>query len=645
MFSFPIGVSRFEEIKRTSSQSIYLDKTLLIYEIFSSGSKVMLFTRPIRFMKSTNLSMIAAFCDLQTSKANAPLFDGLAIKDFTHPERQKNWDDHFGQYPVVLLSLKGIPVADGYKISEHFQKVIANLYRSHRYLVDSGKIFPEDKKDFRAILERKNEEIDYENALFFLSRCLYEHYGKQAIILIDEYDTPLHHAHLYDEEHQLDEGSDKSCFEATRRFLLNFLKAGLKDNPYLHKGIMTGVLRTAFGSLVSELNNVDVLSVLNPSPRFAPYFGVTDADIDFLMDTLKISEHSQVRDILRSTYNGYSIAGVTLYNPWSVMHYLRDYTETQGQSVQGRPYWLQTGDSSIVGVYLRKHYADVYPQMMKLLNLEPLQVTLDERSRFSNVKTSSSSIFWGVLLQCGYLTTSAIQDYRDSVARCEVRIPNNEVYGAFIHHVQQLLAPQRAQDMNLRFTDAILQGHYEDFAAHLQAYLTEVVSYFDIQKMYAPGMQEDHSRNALQAEGAMLPEAIYHVLVMGVIAGLHQAQYLLLSNRESGKGRHDLILLPLASERPGIVFEFKKTDAAKGLENSAQQALEQIKQKDYAKIFESYGVQHGIHIGLAFSGKQLCLRHETARYKSRVPFRLREPIGEVVHANGLAKIAAREVAG
>ncbi len=615
MFSFPIGTSSFKDVRQSQNKPIYLDKTPLIHEIFTFDSKTLLFTRPPRFMKTTNMDMVATFCDCQCPEENAPLFDGLKIKDHLQLDYANTWNSHFGQYPVIFLSLKNMPNADWTESFESFKGLIARLYKQHNYLLESKYLAPTDKETIEQFLNKTADMSGYKNSLLFLSDSLALHYQKKVVILIDEYDTPLHYAHVYDKTHP-----GGNSFEPMLNLLKSFFKAGLKDNISLKKSIITGVLRTAFGSLISELNNVDIFGVLAHTPKFSSYFGVTEEDIQFLMQTLHVEEKNLMQEVLREYYNGYNIAGVTLYNPWSIMKYLRDYTESQGKALRGAPYWLQTGDSGIIGLYLREHYAEVHEDLQHLLTMEPLHVYLDDRNRFSSIEEGGQAAFWGLLLQCGYLTVLKIRNETSLFVECDVRIPNLEVYGAFVHYMRLFLVPYSANEINFRFMKSLLDSDFERFKKYLQEYLTQVVSYFD-------------THRKINDTWYNLPEMVLHVLMMGLVAGLHQGQYLISSNRESGSGRHDLMLLPCAEDRPGIIFEFKKADSLEDLEQSAKYALRQIQDKQYAQGFDAYGVKTGVHVGLAFFGKDIHLTYESVVYKPTVPFRLRESVADLMCVN------------
>jgi hypothetical protein len=650
MLSFATGTSSFEKIRKDTNKPIYIDKTDLIYEIFSSSSAALLFTRPIRFMKSTNLNMIASFCDIQKREENAVLFDGLSIRNFSQPGRETIWSNHFGQYPVIFLSFANITPGDGEHILKQFKDIIVDLYEKHEYLLDSPELSRRKKAAISNILNLTTDLETFQKSLKFLSECLNAHYKRPAVILIDEYDTPLHHAQIYDETHDSlhvqDDFSthETSSFKKTLDFMLAFLKPGLKDNPNLHKGIMTGVLRTAFGSLVSTLNNVDIFSMLDQSNQYAPYFGVTENDIEYLLNVIKIEDHQEkiaVRDKLRGAYNGYTIAGVVLYNPWSVMKYLSTYVNNRlsGLPTEAMSYWLATGNSSIIGIYLRKYFSDIVRDIETLLRLEPLNVSINERSTFADAGMGAIAAFWGMLLQCGYLTVISKRESIGAKSTYTLRIPNNEVYGAFINHLDNLLVPETlSQEANNRFTNALLRHDFDNFTTYLKEYLGQVVSYFDIQRTSAPEAhlvkrkkRRKGTREEVEKTGdkfLILPEMVFHVLLMGVIAGLHQVQYLVHSNREAGGGRYDLLLLPRSADRPGIIFEFKKTDSSDELEAASVTALQQIHDRNYQIDLETYGVKQGIHIGIAFFGKELSLRYERAVYEPTASFRLREPIGD-----------------
>jgi hypothetical protein len=674
----PIGISDFKEMRCPENRTdiYYVDKTPLVHAILlEKKNKALLITRPIRFMKSTNLSMLRYFFDIAHAQENAVLFDDLAIK--TNLEYQAIWEQHQGKYPVVYLSFKDAKGENWNILYSQIIKQIQKMYKQHQHIFEnSPRLSITDKTRYLAIIHNtvfqlpqvsqyptSQQQFDeiytlYCNALAMLIEALHQHYQQRVIVLIDEYDAPLHSAYQHTAPQYRNlttlevtalpkEQQDHCYFNKTREWMARFFEAGLKDNdPVLFKAVMTGVLRTAFTSLISSLNNVSIHSIL--SPEYADYFGITHQELSMILNELEVShELETVTQQIQRWYNGYEVGcnpnnkrGVLLYNPWSIAKYLAryqkfpDYTEPQA-------YWLQTGDSSVIGDYGRKFFSQIESELVKLIQKNKIVVRIDERTVFSDLERHNVNAFWGLLLHTGYLTVkdmSFLQEYRFS---CTVAIPNQEVSGAYMTFIERWYHDASfAGNINFdQMLNSLLTGQLDYFKHHLEHYILSVVSYFDIPRKAriipknAKSLKRKHN-DEKQEEGKeqekefeeyieiITPEQMYHLFILGFVAGLHGDCYQVQSNRESGYGRYDLILSPRRPDKHGIIFEFKAAKKPEQLEEYAQAALTQIRTKHYQAALEDHGVKRGLHIGIAFCGKRLHLSSEWCDYKPTAEFHL-----------------------
>jgi hypothetical protein len=640
----PLGISDFKDLRSAENRDrIYLvDKTPLIDAIMEEASATLLITRPIRFMKTTNLSMLRYFFDIEAANENQGLFDDFAIK--TNPQYQQTWQRHQGKYPVIYLSFKDVRGSNWDAL--HFQLIdqIQNTYEQHKVLENSTALSATDKERYTALVDKRAFNLPevanlpkerqeeafyalYRNALVTLITNLHQHYQQKVIVLIDEYDTPLHSAYQNTPEkyrnlsigqvRSLPKEEQGDCyFQETVEWMTKFLGPALKDNRYVRKAVMTGVLRTAFASLISSLNNVSIHSVL--SQEYAQYFGITHPELAIMLDRLGIREQLDiVKEKIESWYNGYEVGcglhgsqGTLLFNPWSIATYLSRYQKFPQHHLEPQGYWLETSNSRVIGDYGRKFYLAIEKDLVQLIQKKTILVDLDERTVFNDLDLHDLSAFWGLLVHTGYLTVKRMAYLDDGRFSCTVAIPNEEVWTAYTSFTRRWF--QRASaSQHLEFThvlDSFLTGNLDYFKAYLQNYMLGVVSYFDIpKKMNVPQGEQDNDL-------IVTPEQIYHMFLLGFLAGLHGTHYYMQSNRESGHGRYDLLLLPKNSQQHSVLFEFKVAQKREQLEQYASNALWQIRDKAYHTESVSRGISKGLHLGVSFCGKYVHLEHEWWTY-------------------------------
>ncbi len=553
-----IGVSDFRNM--IQGNGYYVDKTLFIKEIIDSGAQVSLFTRPRRFGKTLNLSMLRYFFDIRQPE-NRQLFDGLKISRY-----KEIMDDHCCQYPVIFITFKDVKRDTWEETLDKMKALIASLYDEHSYIYDSLK--PGEKKFFTAIIEKKAKSSDYEDSLLFLSELLYRYHGKQVIILIDEYDTPIHY------------GYDK-YYDKIVSFMRNFLSAGLEDNSFLFKAVITGILRVSKESIFSGLNNIAVFSILNH--QFDDKFGFTEQEVKQL---LKDYDKSELFEQVKFWYNGYRIGDQTdMYNPWSILNF------TAYAKSEFRSYWTQTSANEFIKHEISKQKSDQIRQDIETL-LQGGTVTKDivENFVFSDLETDKD-LLWTLMLFSGYLTFTGRLWHNTY----KLRIPNNEVKTVFqesvIHWIKNELQIQKSLlDETLH---ALIHGRLEEFEQGFRRVMQDTFSYYDTRKFN---------------------EYVFHAYFLGLLAILGD-YYEIKSNRESGEGRYDILLVPRQPGFKGIVIEIKRTEPQRDNETHEQfqerieqllhQAIAQIERRKYYKELQNKGLSDKdiLKVAIVFAGK------------------------------------------
>jgi hypothetical protein len=631
VYRLPVGISDFKDMCCVQRRNAiyYIDKTAIVHDIMQEESVSILFTRPIRFMKSTNLSMLNYFFNIEDATDNKILFDRLAIA--TKPEYQHTWKNHQGQYPVIFFSLKDIRGNSWAAIEDGLIRVVKQLYQQYEFLGNSPHLSQYNKMYYQAIATGDGELLSkatsaiskpdaatlsnsYKTALFTLTELLAKHYQRQVIVLVDEYDKPLHIAYQHTDptiRYLPKQQQQGSCFYETTEWMITFFESGLKDNNHVRKAVMTGVLRTAFTSLISSLNHVSVYSVL--SSRYAQYFGVTDSEIPDVLQALgfeKMAAAQQQR--IKQWYNGYRIGNTLLHNPWSIAKYLTDAQDDPTNVPI--PYWLQVGDSSLIGEFGRRYYPYIEEDLTQLLknsldvtnNPSEVVVFIDERTVFSDLDTLSVEAFWSLLLHTGFITLRSKAYTQGTLLRCSIAIPNFEIAGAYYVFIKRWFKEaNQPSSINLALMlESLLSGELEYFKTYLTHFIFNTVSYFDFPTF---NIRQDPNQKTP-------PERVYHIFMIGLLAGLQDYGYRLQSNHESGLGRYDLLLTPEDHSKHGVIFEFKVADYAEQLAASAQSALQQIVEKKYNTALARDGVKRGLHIGLSFYGKEFHVAHEWHDY-------------------------------
>jgi hypothetical protein len=553
---FPIGISDFRAVREGGFT--YVDKTALIDDVLNESAQTLLVPRPRRFGKTLNLSMLRWFFE-KSAEDCRPLFAGLAIAS-----SESAWD-HFQRYPVIFMTFKDIKPRSWDHCFEGIVGVLSGLYGEHRYLLTEGTLAPEEAKLFTDILERRATYSVCTEALKLLSRLLARHHREKVVILLDEYDSPIHAGYV------------NKYYDDVVAFFRDFLSGGLKDNEHLFKGVLTGILRVAKESLFSGLNNIRVYSILRA--QLATAFGFTEAEVRALAEA---AGQTASLDGIRAQYNGYLFGGQAIYNPWSVLSFLAD-----GDGVL-RPYWVETSSNDLVRELLLTGPRGVAAELETLLAGGTVDKRLDENMVLRDISSRSDAI-WSFLLFTGYLKAVEIS-FVEGRQWGKLAVPNAEIALALGDMVQTWFETESGGSDQLQsLLDALLRGDAPVVERHLTHLVKVNLSFFDT--------------------ASPEPERFYHGLVVGLLAGL-APRYEVRSNRESGYGRCDILILPKTAGQPGVVLELKRVDTEAGetTEKAFTAALRQIRERDYAAELRERGARPIHQMAAVFEGKRVFVR-------------------------------------
>ncbi len=552
----PIGISDFKKI--IDGNYYYFDKTELIKSIIEEPGEVKLFTRPRRFGKTLNMSMIKYFFDIENKDENRKLFENLKISENEYFERQ-------GTAPVISISFKSYSEnswEDGFKI---IRTIIGELYTEFKYLTENmDEIEIEEFNNIR----RQKENMNWKYALLNLTRHLYNFYGQKVVLLIDEYDQPIIDSYV------------KGYYEDAISFFKTFYGVVLKDNNYLEMGIMTGILRVAKENIFSGLNNLRVHSILDN--KFTEYFGITESEVEQALKDFDLE--FELKDV-QCWYNGYLFGDIKAYNPWSIINFLNDR--------KLKPYWVNTSGNELIKLYLKKLKNEIFDAFSKLLNREEIYKRINENMTFSNLESNYSKNIWNLFFHSGYLTLA--KKIKDD-GMCYLKIPNEEILKMFSEMFIEIYFED--YEKFLYMSNALREGNISDFEKYLKEVLLENVGIFDVSGVYK--------------------EQFYHGLMLGIILILKN-EYEITSNNFAGKGRYDLLLKPknLEKRKEGVILELKVVNAIENLsedkifeklENECDIALQQIEGKEYVSVLKNAGVENILKIGIAFFGKEVAVK-------------------------------------
>ena len=550
MARIAIGESDFKMLRL--KDSYYIDKSLFIKDIMDDASKVALITRPRRFGKTLNMSMLRYYFDC-TQKYTKELFDGLKIM-----EQGEKYTSKQGYYPCIYMTLKDVTDTTYEKMLLSMKSAVLETYREHRYLLESDKIYDYEKAKINDILWAREDENAIKNSIRELVGYLYRHHEKPVILLLDEYDVPLQNAYV------------EGYYDEAVKFYKTFYGTTFKDNSYLEKTILTGVSRVAKESIFSGANNFKVFTVMDD--EFSDDFGITREEMKKVIADFDIHENEQE---IKEWYDGYTIGNTEgIYNPWSILNYLTDRKLI--------PYWVNTSSNDIIKLIL-KNSTTIKQQIEKLLKDEAIEVEINQETVIVGIENNESNI-WGLLLGTGYL--KIVETVNISEGLYKVKIPNNEIKELFRGIIREWFK-DKVIGNNLRtILNDLITLNLEEFEEKFKILTMQMFSYMDV--------------------GENTAENFYHAFALGMLVGLKDSYYV-NSNRESGMGRYDIMLEPREKNGNAFILEFKvyKKDKEKDLEETIANAKKQIEEKQYEASLKERGFTNITKIVFAFNGKEV----------------------------------------
>lgn len=545
----PVGVDDFKKVRENY---YFLDKTNMIRELIDTHAEVTLITRPRRFGKTLAMSMLDHFFSVDQKQESTSLFKGLAIE-----RAGQMYMNEQGKYPVISLTLKDFHNPNWASMYRSFRLLMQDAYSRYMYILDGEKIPSFEKEYFNRILNLNAEPEEYQSSIQRLSKILSLYWQIPPIILIDEYDAPLQIAY------------QQGFYDDAILFWKGCFNAALKTNPYLSFAVMTGVLRIAKESIFSDLNNLDVCSIL--SDRYNTYFGFTKDEVKMMAEDLGFTDKLPE---IQKWYDGYRFGDADIYNPWSVIKYVKE-------GFKPNSYWINTSSNAILKDLLHLTDSSRSEELRSLLTGNAITTTVNEGLVYSDIGNNESALYT-MLLTTGYLTIE--RSYRTVAGTIySLRIPNQEIREVYTNEVLNALSPRGNFLDFIHLPQYLLAGNTSAFEATLQKILLQIVSVYDTANR----------------------ESFYQGLMIGLTAVMVPNTYELSSNRESGLGRFDLALFPTDIHKAGVIMEFKVSETNDSLEERAREALHQIAEMQYLEDFKARHISKVWKYGIAFCGKQV----------------------------------------
>lgn len=544
----PIGVSDF---KSATTNYYYVDKTLLIRDFLNAIPMVSLFTRPRRFGKTLNMDMLRVFFE------KTPEDTSIYFKDKYIWQCGDYYTKHQGQYPVIFLSFKDVKCSSWQETFQKISKLISLEFMRHNELESSSVLSSYEKEKYHRFASENINEVDCQMGLQLLSLLLHKHYDKECVIIIDEYDTPIQQDHLCDFYNEIVD------------FMRNFFSGGLKDNPHLAFGFLTGILRVAKESIFSGMNNLKTNSILDNN--YSSYFGFTNEEV---REMLAYYDYEDKYQEICEWYDGYRFGNSEIFNPWSVINYISDQCFPKA-------FWQSTGSNDIIGEIIGTATPEINENLYKLFCGNTVTTYVDTSVIYPEVQSNPNSIY-SFLLVAGYLKAAEIYPQNDGNYMCDVAIPNKEILYVY---EKEVLNRTNQNNVSISIHQAIFSKDTSKLQSLLEDFMLKSISTMD---------------------GAS--EAFYHGMMLGLCAVLG-SQFKVRSNRESGLGRFDIELLPMVKGIPGFIFEFKHTkDINVDLDSLANSALKQIEDMKYDTELNDFGVEDIVKIGIAFRQKSVVVK-------------------------------------
>ena len=544
----PVGIEDFKELIQEGYY--YIDKTLLIDEMLMNKSKVTLFTRPRRFGKTLNMSMLRYFFDVKDKEENKKLFENLKIYDSEYMSEQ-------GKYPVIFVSLKDLKEDTWEECLESIKDIMYKIFNEYNFLREKLNIV--EKRQFDKIWEITGNERNFKTSLLDLSNYLNKYYGEKVIILIDEYDAPIINAF------------DKGYYNEAINFFQTFYSSALKTNNSLKYGVLTGITRIIKEGIFSGLNNLKVDTILNK--KYSEYFGLLESEVIEMLDYFgmkyKIEE-------VKEWYDGYIFGESEVYNPWSIVNYI--------DNGEIKAYWANVSGNTLLENMLDHAGESVYDDLKRFTDGESIEKYISDGTTIKSLLNNDDEI-WQLLLYSGYLTKDEKQKEIDVTSEYtdvyNLRIPNKEIRKYFGNmFLNRFFGTEVKTNILIK---ALENGDIRKFEKTLGEIMINMLSHFDLDKEM---------------------EKIYQVFMIGLV-GFLMGKYEIISNDESGYGRYDLAMIPIKSNEKAYLMEFKISKTKKGMEERAQKALKQIDEKKYDTRLKARGIKNILKIGVAFYGKEV----------------------------------------
>ena len=548
--AIPIGIENFERMIK--EEYYYVDKSMLIEDILVNRAAVTLFTRPRRFGKTLNMSMLKYFFDIENKDKNRKLFENLKISGSKYINEQ-------GKYPVIFISLKDLKADTWEKCILEIKKVVSKIYREFQYITEN--MDEDDKNTYNSMKNRKND-IDLNTSIELLSDFLYEYYGNKVIILIDEYDSPIINA------------LNNGYYNEAINFFQVFYSSALKTNDSLKYGILTGITRIIKEGIFSGLNNLYVNTVL--SQDYAEYFGLLENEVTEMLDYFEIKY--KMKEV-RNWYNGYCFGNKQIYNPWSIVNYLKEK--------EVKAYWANVSGNTLLENMLDYAGESVYIDLKKFTDGESIEKYISDGTTIKSLLNNDDEI-WQLFLYSGYLTKSEEQIKRKEFSEqgyfintYNLKIPNREIRSYFGNmFINRFFGTEVKTDILIK---ALENGDIVKFEKTLGEIMINMLSHFDLDNEM---------------------EKIYQVFMIGLV-GFLMGRYEIISNNESGCGRYDLAMIPVRSNEKAYLMEFKISKTEKEMSLKAEEALRQIDEKKYDTRLKARGIKNILKLGIAFHGKNV----------------------------------------
>lgn len=547
----PIGISDFKAL--IEEGYYFVDKSLLIEEFIEHSAQIVLVPRPRRFGKTINMSMLKYFFDIRED--NRALFNGLAI------EAEQNIIKLQGSYPVIFISFKDIKYDSWKNTLKAFAALFSDVYKKYLYLLESSSMLDVEKVEFNKILNKQGDEVSLSKAISNLMEYLFRYHNKKIMLFIDEYDVPIQ------------EGYIRSYYDKIIAFERNLLSEALKDNNNLQKAMITGILKVAKESIFSGLNNLSAGSITGY--EFSDRFGFTESDIEEILKYFNVEQEVKA---IKEWYNGYIFGNSTIYNPWSIVNYIEKPLEGL------KPHWINTSSNDLIKRLLSRSDEDVKKELEALIEGESITKVIDDNIIMTDIDETSENL-WSFLLFTGYLKASKKENI-DGDLVCELEIPNKEVYSFYRNIIKKWFSENISNTKYNAMLKALVTGDVKTFEYILKEFVINSISYFDI--------------------SGKEPEKVYHAFVLGMVISLSN-DYYVKSNRESGYGRYDVMLIPNDNSKLGVIIEFKKINEFSNdtIEFATSEALKQIDDMNYRADLLERDVKNILELAIVFKGKEV----------------------------------------